>query len=72
MTTIISGEENVKAAQALAQLHKWRLDANMKLKFGMRPKWTIKMFNDMYGVKARSWQDIYDATNDAIREMRSN
>jgi hypothetical protein len=71
MSTIITGEENVKAAQSLAQLHYWRMQANMKLKFGMRPKWTIRMFNDMYGVQAKSWQDILNATDETIKELRN-
>jgi hypothetical protein len=73
MSTIIIGEENVKAVQAMTQLHFWRLTANMKIKFNSPPRkgWTIRAFNAMYDVRARSWQDVYDATNDTIKAMRA-
>ena len=71
MSTIISGEKNVRAFQAIAQLHKWRLEAKMKIEFGMRPKWTIRMFNEMYGVKATSWQQVYTAADETLKAIRA-
>lgn len=71
MTTIISGEENVRAAQSVAQLHYWRMQANMKLKFQMRPRWTLAMFTEMYGVKPRNWQDVFNMADAAIKDHRT-
>jgi len=71
MTIVI---DSVKAAQSLTQLHFWRLTANMKIKFGMAPRsgWTIRAFNAMYGVNAKTWQDIFKVTDDTIKAIRED
>lgn len=70
--TVSATGDSVKPIAELMRLHGWRNAANMKIKFAMSSKHypTIKAFNAEYGVKARSWVQVYEVTNDVINEMR--
>jgi hypothetical protein len=59
-TVIITGRDNIDAARDRARLHFWRLQARLKVNAGMTPRagWTVKGFNEMYGVKAKSWTEV--------------
>lgn len=69
---VISGEENVKAYRTLAQVHFWRLQAQMKTKYNIPPRkgWTIRTFNEMYDLKAKSWADIAILADSMIQTLR--
>lgn len=71
-TIVVEGFEKTQAVRHLAQLHFWRSQAQMKIKFNMSPRkgWTIRTFNTMYETNAKSWQDVYNLTNDTIISMR--
>jgi len=70
-TIVISGEENVRAVQAIARLHYWRTTGYMrKYAFEPRKGWTIKAFNAEYGQSARTWDDVVVLTSGMIKAMR--
>lgn len=63
-TIVITGEQNIKAVQAMARARFWRLTAqSVALGFKPRKGFTIRAFNAEYGQKAKTWADVVELTN---------
>jgi hypothetical protein len=72
---VITGEENIGAAQALATLHYWRMTATNVTRFKGRPRagWTITAFRKMYGLpiaSVRTWDDVATIVTETLEEIR--
>jgi hypothetical protein len=70
---VVSGPDVMREVQDLRVIHKWRSMARMKVTADKTPSagWTIARFNTMYGVKVRTWAQVYEVTDDVIKGIRA-
>ena len=74
---VITGKEKIMAVRDMTRLIFWRGQARGVVQGGFRPRpgWTVKIFNQMYGLtgaqRVKTWEDIYHLTDVMIKEIQA-